>query len=153
MMGPAITRVTPSVVPCIGGKRITIHGTSFGSNVATDEVDVEVGGKVCANASWVNDTAISCITPPGLGMQRSVVVVLKGQPSRPFKEFSYARPAVRSVSPRISAPGVENLKLMIRGRNFGPHLSVIKITVGKQKCGQASSSTIQLCRACCRKCA
>lgn len=133
--GPAIASVTPSVVPCLGGKRIVIDGTSFGTNVAAEDMAVLVGGKECANVSWVNDTAVSCVTPPGLGSQRGVVVVMKGIPSRPFKAFSYARPNVRSASPRISAPGATNLKLMIRGSNFGPHMSLLDVFIGKQKCG------------------
>jgi thiol-disulfide isomerase/thioredoxin len=132
--GPAIASVTPSVVPCVGGKRIIIDGTSFGENTETEDMAVLVGGKDCANVTWVNDTAISCITPAGLGTQREVVVVLKAQPSRPFKAFSYARPNIRSVKPRLSAPGVKNLKFMIRGSNFGPHLSKVIVHIGKQEC-------------------
>merc|ERR1712072_158791 len=79
--GPSVLNVVPSVVPAAGGERITVIGTSFGEKTASAAMEVIVGGKVCKNATWVNDTSISCVSPPGIGKSRPVVVVVKGQPT------------------------------------------------------------------------
>ena len=65
--GPAIASVTPSVVPCVGGKRIIIDGTSFGENTETEDMAVLVGGKDCApellfaKSNFPNNTKFSDI--------------------------------------------------------------------------------------------
>jgi len=135
--GPSVLNVVPSVVPAAGGERITVIGTSFGEKTASAAMEVIVGGKVCKNATWVNDTSISCVSPPGIGKSRPVVVVVKGQPSRDYLAFSYAHPSVMSVSPRVAVLGAKQVKLQIRGKNFGKHASPLSITVGLQKCTKA----------------
>merc|ERR1711871_1418440 len=135
--GPRVLSVVPNLIPTSGGVRIDVKGTSFGIDTKETEMKVLVGGKVCENVKWVNDTDLSCVAPPGMGNHRDVVVIVKGQPSVDFYDFSYARPSVTSVSPGSSSAGAKNVKLSIRGRNFGPHSSPVSVSVGKRPCMHA----------------
>jgi large repetitive protein len=135
--GPRVLSVVPNVIPTAGGVHIDVRGTSFGIDTKEAEMKVLVGGKVCEHIKWVNDTDLSCVAPAGMGSKREVVVIVKGQPSVDFFDFSYARPIVTSVTPGLGVPGARNVKLSIRGKNFGQHSSPVTAFIGKAPCTNA----------------
>ena len=132
--------MSPSVVPCIGRKRITIRSTSQ-FNVATDEVDLEAEGK-CANVSWVNDTAIGA-NATGLECKVSRGCI-EGTAIAPVQGIFIRSQLLICFA--VFPLRVENLKLTIRGRTWST-FSLLRLRLVANVA--ASSSTIQLYRACC----
>ena len=70
-----VSTVTPSAGPTSGGTPLVLRGTGFG-RVRPLALTVAVGGAPCTNATWLSDTSVACVSPPGLGLQNSVRVPL-----------------------------------------------------------------------------
>lgn len=57
---PTVTSVSPATGPVSGGTSLTLTGTGLRSGTA-----VTIGGAACGSITVVDDTTITCISPPG----------------------------------------------------------------------------------------
>ena len=111
---PTIDRIEPT--KAAASTEITVIGANFGAE-DTGPV-VVVGGHACTSSSWVSESAVLCELPVGVGKDREVTVAIAGQPSTPFKGFSYSEPIVYGVEP-AEVPVAGGVALTINGANFG----------------------------------
>lgn len=113
---PVIEGMTPSTGSVSGGVRVTLHG-KFLSNATLAPVAVSIGGRACLQVSVLSTSAVSCVAPPGVGAWRPVRLqrASDGRYSAETKLFSYAVPAVESVSVAPTAGG----RVAVLGRGFG----------------------------------
>eukprot|EP00949_MAST-11_sp_MAST-11-sp1_P003824 g3824.t1 len=104
-----------------GGERITIIGTNFGVwKASSTELtpSVTIDGKPCTHARMtVPEREISCISPPGYGLHRDVVVTNGRLPGLFDTKtyFSYARPPPQLRTPNISNVGATTVDLSWKG--------------------------------------
>jgi hypothetical protein len=61
-----VTAVAPSVGPTAGATPLLLGGVGFGLAQPLS-LAVSVGGAACVNATWISDSAITCVSPPGIG--------------------------------------------------------------------------------------
>jgi len=94
---PRLASVVPKIGPLTGGNIITVHGMHFGSKYSRGyesdlhgNISVFVGGGQCANATFISDQAIVCVTPPGVGQSTISVNISDGSVTRSgFLESGY----------------------------------------------------------------
>ena len=119
--------------PTVGGTPIFIEGEGFGdaatanrsqAYAASDDYDglhVFVGDVECAKVTVKDANNLVCITPPGCGKDKPVVVKVGGQSSKvnvQFHTFSYDAPQVLTTFPRQISPAGGQV-LNISGQSFG----------------------------------
>ena len=144
--GSAITAISPASAAASGGSVMTLYGNDFADNdhPMDHTLDIKIitpvnvmarvlpsgaastakgAEKACTNAQWISHTAVECTVPSGVGAALDVQVLLgpSQMPTevyRGFGLFSYAAPAVTSVTPTVgnSAGG---LPVTVTGTNFG----------------------------------
>jgi len=94
---PRITSVVPKIGPLSGGNTVTVYGMHFGSKYSRGyvsefygNISVFVGGGQCANATFISDQAIVCVTPSGVGQSTVSVNISDGTVTRSgFLESGY----------------------------------------------------------------
>ncbi len=94
------------------GFALTIVGTDLGyDGVNISVFSISVGNQPCASLTFINDTAIVCAVPPGVGADLAVAVSVADQPtSTPSLTFSYPMCVARACAdvycsaPIASAP-------------------------------------------------
>lgn len=72
---PVLTGVTPNVLPESGGVLVTIEGDSF---MHTGLEACRFGGAVITSATWWDESAIQCHSPPGTPGMISLEIMLDG---------------------------------------------------------------------------
>ena len=113
---PAVTGITPSSGPELGGTSVTITGTGFAGATVVD-----FGTAAAANFTVVNDTTITADSPAGTGVVDVTVTTPVGTTATsPADEFTYvaaAAPAVTGLSP-TSGPAAGGTPVTITGTGF-----------------------------------
>ena len=95
---PVVSSVVPRVGPLSGGNTITVVGLHFGSQYSRGfvaafygEISIFVGEGKCTNTTFISDQAITCVTPPGVGLKHVSVNISDGSVTRGgFLEHGYA---------------------------------------------------------------
>ena len=82
-----------------GGEMMTISGTNFGLASQPVPVQAHVGGKPCQSTSLWSDGTIGCVTPPGSGGDKDVLISIDGVESVAPGLFSYETPVIRYLIP------------------------------------------------------
>lgn len=116
---PIISDVSPSIVPSVGGKVISISGSNFVGSTVT------IGGALCLPQSQTA-TLITCITPPGPEGDAEIVVTNSDGQSVTFPSASFRylnAPSIASISPG-GGPLTGGTLLTIYGADFEPGVSV-----------------------------
>jgi hypothetical protein len=100
---------------------------------------VTVGGTPCLSVTSLNDSAVLCSTPGGVGT-RAIQVNAGAQSSNANLTVSYELPSLTSVSPTSISPA-GSTQLVLSGAGFGPSgTSGTAVTVGGQPCPIISAS-------------
>ncbi|MBX3390683.1 MAG: IPT/TIG domain-containing protein [Phycisphaeraceae bacterium] len=119
---PFVSSVAGNGGSTSGGHSITIMGTGFMSGAT----QVTIGGNPCTLGS-VTPSSISCLTPPGVGLNLPVAVTVGGQPASGTATYSYGAPSV-SGSPVPSLVGTAGgQQVTVTGQNFA---TVAQVLVG-----------------------
>lgn len=92
---PEVADVVPGSGKALGGTAVTISGSYF-----TDASDVTFGGVSATSIVVVDDSTITCVTPPGTKGTTSVVVTTPAGSNGVNTEFTY----VTSLAEQLSAP-------------------------------------------------
>ena len=72
---PMVQRSVPNHGPKIGGQRIIIKGTDFGSRRPKQgDLVASIGGKPCRSTKWISDSQVECVVPEGEGACKAVQV-------------------------------------------------------------------------------
>lgn len=132
--GPRVTGVSPNHGQTQGGQAVTILGRDLG--LANSKIDVEVGGIDCIESTWVSETAVTCVTPPGAGGAKRVKVVIDGKltaTSPMSASFSYNAPRVVAVTP-ATGHSQGGSRILVQGKNFGLTDSDPVAFVGATEC-------------------
>jgi hypothetical protein len=130
---PSLVSAAPQLGPTTGGGVLTIVGANFGpangnASVLDGRPVVTVGGAPCAVpptfAPLLNHTVVTCVVPPGQGLNVPVVVTVAGQASTSPVTYTYRAPSVSSVSPTSGptsgkTPAGAPIIVTLRGANFG----------------------------------
>ncbi|MDQ3265660.1 MAG: IPT/TIG domain-containing protein [Myxococcota bacterium] len=106
--------VSPARGPTSGGTLLTVTGANFGPSGNTQ---VTVGGAPCPIQGQTH-SQLTCVAPAGVGVDHPVVGLSAGRTSTLTSAFSYAAPAVNSVTPS-RGPLAGGVALTIRGESFG----------------------------------
>jgi hypothetical protein len=70
---PVVTSIVGSSnLPTKGGAIATITGFNFG--VTNSKLSISVGDTACGVSKWISNTAVSCLSPPGLMTSNNAVV-------------------------------------------------------------------------------
>jgi len=118
---PHVDKVEPQHAP--EGSVLTVEGLNFGKTAKQAEgASVSLGVTRCLKTTWVSDTRLTCVVPPGVGAGRKVTVTVARQKSNLDATFDFDLPSVSSVVPSHGAAAGGEL-LQINGRGFGPHPS------------------------------
>jgi len=118
---PHVDKVEPQHPP--EGSVLTVEGLNFGKTAKQAEgASVSLGVTRCLKTTWVSDTRLTCVVPPGVGAGRKVTVTVARQKSNLDATFDFELPSVSSVVPSHGAAAGGEL-LQINGRGFGPHPS------------------------------
>jgi thiol-disulfide isomerase/thioredoxin len=136
---PEVGKVYPSSGPSYGGTKINIYGHYLGDSKHVPSI--LVGGKICTGAKIEGKEGklVSCLTPPGIGDKKSVVVNLKTVATTVRGKFSFKAPALHTISPQ-RGPSYGGTRIEIRGDDLGISTAEqeILITVGGLKCHDVS---------------
>jgi hypothetical protein len=121
-----------------GQTLLTIIGQNFfPEGSAPSHNNVTINGVLCTNITWVNSTIITALTPPGAGVNNTLIVATAGVLSNPLF-FSYNPPYISSVSPSSTCDTLGCI-LTISGQNFGVPTSNIIAQIGSITCSSAIS--------------
>lgn len=136
--------------PTSGGNTVVLTGSNF----ASGQSSILIGGKVCVLSGLQNTTRLQCLLPVGTGMNKSVVVLSNNQLSLAQPLLSYAAPDITSIvggtncsHSKNATSGVFNIdfcsrsgggKLTITGTNFGQ--SGVTVLIGGVMCGSLEHS-------------
>ena len=127
-----------------GGFRITLHGNNLASQDGTKVPQVTIGGRPCFNAVTPTNSSLECTLQSGVGVQRSVSVMINALISLPVTFLSYAAPDITRVDgcTSQSATDISDCKreggnrIVIRGANFG--LKGAKVLIGYKQCANVT---------------
>lgn len=131
---PQVTGISSGSKPTAGGNTITVTGSSFGTLVSGNRV--EIGSALCAVTSWTHGS-ISCVAPAGVGTQQ-LRVVANGHTSSTVN-YQYSPPGIGSLLPS-SGLVTGGTPLVIQGQNFGGGLGTVTAQVGSAPCVVVSVS-------------
>ncbi|TFJ84058.1 hypothetical protein NSK_004532 [Nannochloropsis salina CCMP1776] len=117
--------------PYTGGKEVlSLWGSNFGP--AGTLTQVQLGPWECADARVIADDLITCVTPPGVGKNLTIVVSLGGFEVSLSPGFTYAGPLLVTVVPDTANTGGGDLVVM--GRNFGHTSEGLEVSIGGEAC-------------------
>ncbi|MFC7933821.1 IPT/TIG domain-containing protein [Streptomyces cinereoruber] len=111
---PAVTTVSPTSGPALGGTQVTITGTNLGGATA-----VHFGSAPAASFTVTGTTSITATAPAGTGTVDITVTTPNGtSTSHPADRFTYIQaPVVSEVSP-ASGPATGGSQVTITGTGF-----------------------------------
>jgi hypothetical protein len=131
---PQLSGVNPSTGSVAGGYNITVTGSDLGTSAA-DVSSLSVGSRECLAVFYVSSSEIKCVVPVGVGSSLAVSFLSsKGVTSQLDGAFSYALPAVTSVSPSYVMVGSRNYNLTLDGVNLATPLDVPEVIIGGSSC-------------------
>jgi hypothetical protein len=99
---PTVALLNPNSGPHSGGTAVTVPGTNFGPPMTP--ITVTIDGNAVQNLVHVNHTSITFNTPPGMGADIPVVIIVDGQTVNPAPTFSYNEPLPEGVGIGTTAP-------------------------------------------------
>jgi large repetitive protein len=111
---PAVSQLTPSEAPFLGGTMVVIGGSGFSG------VDEVLFGVTPAAFQFWSDSVVTATAPPGVGVVQVAVRTKLGiSPSAgPASQFTYAAiPAVAQLTP-TSGPAAGGTSVVISGQGF-----------------------------------
>jgi hypothetical protein len=117
---PTISHISPVNGTTAGNTSVTVYGSNFvpqGVDTAGTNSSIFIGGKPCVEVTWVSATEAVCLTPPGMGINKTVEVVVANQ-SAIGHLFSYFFITIHDVQPR-TCPTLGNCNVTLSGENFG----------------------------------
>ncbi len=120
-----LTSISPVYGSPSGGLTVTLTGTGF-----LTVSRVTLGGAECGSLNLVNATTVTCVTPSHAAGVVDVVVINGNGPTTLSQAFTYADPAIASVTPVAGTTGGGNT-ITITGTDFRPGATV---TVGGIPC-------------------
>jgi len=100
----------------VGGTRVTLSGTNFGSYDSTP-VGI-VGASKCQSTSWVSNSAVVCQVPNGVGTSRSVGLYVDKNIGTRLSSFSYDSPVI-TWALVFNGPTQGGALVTLLGQNFG----------------------------------
>jgi hypothetical protein len=124
---PEVTAVAPSAGTILGGTTVTITGTTF-----LDGATVTVGGVDATNVVVVNDTTITCTTPPGTspGPKDVAVTTTSGTDTAP-NAFAYFPPPSLTAVDIDRGATTGGLTITLTGTGFSDNAAgTNSVTVG-----------------------
>ena len=159
---PRVTKAAHAVAgyrPPLGGFLVTLTGTGFGTFDSGQVMGV-VSSFYGANAVWESDTTfwtsdsqVVVRAPAGVGLGRSISVLVAGQPSRcaPGGDeggdtarcragpgVDYDPPYVKTLRPAL-APRDGGRRVTVRGSGFGPSPYPLATTQDRRAAGEADT--------------
>ena len=111
---PAVTQLTPSEAPFLGGTVVVIGGSGFSG------VDEVLFGVTPAVFQFWSDSVVTATAPPGVGVVQVAVRTKLGvsPPAGAATQFTYAAiPAVAQLTP-TSGPAAGGTSVVITGQGF-----------------------------------
>ncbi|KAI9137306.1 hypothetical protein BKA69DRAFT_928822 [Paraphysoderma sedebokerense] len=116
----------PPVLQSINVTQGPAVGYPIGLNVSNlgligqDTVTVTVAGQQCRNMTQINSLQLTCVTPPGTGVDHRVVVSAGiNFNSTEVLNISYDSPTFYQIAPN-SGPTIGGNDIALHGKNFGP---------------------------------
>ena len=130
----------PTGLPQQGGAEFLVVGAGFGF-VDGLRIEVSLGPYECINVTRVRDDRITCVSPPGIGGNHLVTVLIEGAASE-VGDFGQAvvdfeRPSIQSIDPSFITvlPDLEAVNVTLIGTGFGAKLAdVSNVAVGSAPC-------------------
>lgn len=138
---PAISGLSPALLPTAGNEVLTITGSNFGTSGGS----VSVAGNLCPiEPGGQNHNSIRCMPPAGVGADLPLLVTVAGQDANPWS-VSYRRPLVSGVTPSL-LPTEGGRALTITGSDFGA--AAASVSVGGALCPltQADAHDFLVCQ-------
>jgi hypothetical protein len=127
---PFLSDVFPRSGITSGNYSVTINGSNFGLDAT-----VYIDGVVCRRV-FQNHTHLTCLIPPGEGINHNMYMIVGGQRSNNII-WDYDLPTVRVITPNpIDAIG--GGEVTIEGNNFGIEKYDIEIYIGNYSCESPS---------------
>ena len=127
---PHVEQVHPDEGPIYGNVAVSVLGSGFGK-MDLGQV-VRIGGAACLRSTWISDTELRCVLPPGMGANKAVSVEVLGVRSRQTScLFTYRDegPYVDRVEP---GQGGQDMEISIFGVNLGaPELNPTAFVGGR----------------------
>eukprot|EP00163_Fabomonas_tropica_P033242 TRINITY_DN863_c0_g1_i5.p1 TRINITY_DN863_c0_g1~~TRINITY_DN863_c0_g1_i5.p1 ORF type:complete len:6170 (-),score=768.16 TRINITY_DN863_c0_g1_i5:895-19404(-) len=143
---PTISSITGTPRKPAGGDTVTFNGQGFGP--AGTYVEAFLNGTSCQSTNTLNDGAVECVLPAGVGVDilPSVNVSTQfGNSSIPI--FTYDKPTVTSIDPdKHDASGGD---ITVTGTNFGTVTVVSQLEISVQGTACASVAVISDTKALC----
>src|SRR5216683_246961 len=112
---PTVTGIDPNNGPATGGISVTITGTGF-----TSDASVLFGSTPASGITFISDTKITAISPPGCGIANVTVSTPNGtSATSPVDLFTYvpSTPTVTGINPD-SGPTTGGTMVTISGSGF-----------------------------------
>jgi hypothetical protein len=110
---PAVSKLTPSEAPYLGGTAVVIGGSGFSG------ADAVLFGVTPAVFQVWSDGVVTATAPPGIGLVQVAVRTTRGvSAAGPASQFTYtAIPAVAQLTPQ-SGPAAGGTSVVINGQGF-----------------------------------
>jgi hypothetical protein len=96
---PILTSASPRLFPTSSPSTMTIFGQYFGVSDSSPTIIVLQDSNAFQRASWVSDTAMTCVIYPGVGGGKTIVFQVGQQFVTSMAVFSYSAPQVLNVNP------------------------------------------------------
>jgi hypothetical protein len=111
-----------------GGERLVLTGSHFGSSGS-----VRIGGEPC-DIDVYGDSRIECLTPPGSGAIRPLLLDVSGQIAS--SSVAYRPPQLDPLTSTLVGPTAGLSSLQLRGQNLGgPSLALPRsVRIGQADC-------------------
>ncbi len=133
----------------VGGESITITGDKFGQNEpGSGRYGVTIGGRPCTSYQVWTSTRIECMTPPGVGKDLAISVILGIHEAVAVETFTYLRPFITNLAPpHTPTSGTSAPTVTVVGQNFGSSCANVSggdpagtcdfaITIGASRCSK-----------------
>jgi len=135
--GPAITRVVLTNAPTDTAASVSIMGVNFGY------VDLSgsavIGGTACITAIWSSTTHMQCLSAPGYGKSKDVIITLSQAVGTFNLVFSFDGPVIQLATP--NSPVTGRSTATVTGINFARQDSTLSAMIGSTICGTSTWTT------------
>ena len=144
---PVVSSVVPNSGPTTGGTAVVISGSGF-----TGVTAVRFGSTAAASYTFVSDTQINAVTPPGAVGSARVIVVTSAGSSTQLVNFTYVAvpvPVLSSIAP-VSGPlggGTVVTLTTDKARPFGAVVTDEAGNVAARDTGKTIEGLVALIRA------
>ena len=116
---PVVTSVSPYLVTPHGGTRITIMGSGFGDTPEVVSVLVGRDFRLCSDVKLMSASKLTCKSPPGMGHQVRLVVVVESRESSEVFAINYMSALVHSlVNPVFNGWATAGSTVLVSGDYF-----------------------------------